>query len=73
MSEGSKIYKQKVRLHFSHYTKLGSAIGIVTVLIISLLVFGENVIMLLIVYINGHFIFVNKGIKEIMKRSSVVK
>ena len=41
-----KGYKQKVRLHFSHYTKLGSAIGIVTVLIISLLVFGENVIML---------------------------
>lgn len=31
---------------FSHYTKLGSAIGIVTTLVISLLVFGENVTML---------------------------
>lgn len=31
---------------FSNYTKLGSAIGILTTLVISLLVFGENVFML---------------------------
>ena len=56
---------------FSHYTKLGSAIGIVTVLIISLLVFGENVIIFaMIVYPMGILTthLVNKGIKEIMKR-----
>lgn len=56
---------------FSHYTKLGSAIGIVTTLVISLLVFGENVtIFAMIVYPVGILIthLVNKGIKEIMKR-----
>lgn len=32
---------------FTYFTKLGSAIGVITTLIISLLVFGKNVIMLL--------------------------
>ena len=56
---------------FSHYTKLGSAIGIVTVLIISLLVFWKkSYYAAMIVYPMGILTthLVNKGIKEIMKR-----
>lgn len=56
---------------FSHYTKLGSAIGIVTVLIISLLVFWrKRYYAAMIVYPMGILTthLVNKGIKEIMKR-----
>ncbi|HDR3522975.1 phosphatase PAP2 family protein [Bacillus pacificus] len=56
---------------FSHYTKLGSAIGIVTTLVISLLVFWrKRYYATMIVYPVGILIthLVNKGIKEIMKR-----
>lgn len=56
---------------FSHYTKLGSAIGVVTVLIISLLVFWrKRYYAAMIVYPMGILTthLVNKGIKEIMKR-----
>lgn len=56
---------------FSHYTKLGSAIGIVTVLIISFLVFWrKRYYAAMIVYPMGILTthLVNKGIKEIMKR-----
>ncbi len=56
---------------FSHYTKLGSAIGIVTVLIISLLVFWrKRYYAAMIVYPMGILTthLVNKGIKKIMKR-----
>ncbi|GAB6471712.1 MULTISPECIES: phosphatase PAP2 family protein [Bacillus cereus group] len=56
---------------FSHYTKLGSAIGIVTTLIISLLVFWrKRYYAAMIVYPMGILTthLVNKGIKEIMKR-----
>lgn len=56
---------------FSYFTKLGSAIGIVATLVISLLVFWKkryNAAM--IVYPMGILIthLVNKGIKEIVKR-----
>ncbi|OTX85428.1 phosphoesterase [Bacillus thuringiensis] len=56
---------------FSYYTKLGSAIGIVTVLVISLLVFWrKHYYAAMIVYPMGILIthLVNKGIKEIVKR-----
>ncbi|MCU5094606.1 MULTISPECIES: phosphatase PAP2 family protein [Bacillus] len=56
---------------FSHYTKLGSAIGIVTTLAISLLVFWrKRYYAAMIVYPMGILIthLVNKGIKEIVKR-----
>ncbi|PFC91003.1 phosphoesterase [Bacillus anthracis] len=56
---------------FSYYTKLGSAIGIVTVLAISLLVFWRKYYYAaMIVYPMGILIthLVNKGIKEIVKR-----
>ncbi len=56
---------------FSYYTKLGSAIGIVTVLAISLLVFWrKHYYAAMIVYPMGILIthLVNKGIKEIVKR-----
>ncbi|MGY0012423.1 phosphatase PAP2 family protein [Bacillus anthracis] len=56
---------------FSHYTKLGSAIGIVTVLVISLLVFWKkSYYVAMIVYPMGILTthLVNKGIKEIVKR-----
>lgn len=56
---------------FSYFTKLGSAIGIVTILIISLLVFWQKrYYAAMIVYPMGILIthLVNKGIKEIVKR-----
>ncbi|HHT7188941.1 TPA: phosphatase PAP2 family protein [Bacillus cereus] len=56
---------------FSYFTKLGSAIGIVTILIISLLVFWKkHYYAAMIVYPLGILIthLVNKGIKEIVKR-----
>ncbi|HDR7792368.1 TPA: phosphatase PAP2 family protein [Bacillus luti] len=56
---------------FSYFTKLGSAIGIVTILIISLLVFWKKrYYAAMIVYPLGILIthLVNKGIKEIVKR-----
>ncbi|MGN5648104.1 phosphatase PAP2 family protein [Bacillus sp. Brlt_9] len=56
---------------FSHYTKLGSAIGIVTTLVISLLVFWrKRYYAAMIVYPVGILVthLVNKGIKEIAKR-----
>ncbi|WP_142348269.1 phosphatase PAP2 family protein [Bacillus toyonensis] len=56
---------------FSYFTKLGSAIGIVTILIISLLVFWQKrYYAAMIVYPMGGLIthLVNKGIKEIVKR-----
>ncbi|MEH7277505.1 phosphatase PAP2 family protein, partial [Bacillus toyonensis] len=56
---------------FSYFTKLGSAIGIVTILIISLLVFWQKrYYAAMIVYPMGVLIthLVNKGIKEIVKR-----
>ncbi|HDX9628297.1 TPA: phosphatase PAP2 family protein [Bacillus cereus] len=56
---------------FSHYTKLGSAIGIVTTLVISLLVFWrKRYYAAMIVYPMGILIthLVNKGIKEVVKR-----
>ena len=56
---------------FSHYTKLGSAIGIATTLVISLLVFWrKRYYAAMIIYPVGILIthLVNKGIKEIMKR-----
>lgn len=56
---------------FSYFTKLGSAIGIVATLVISLLVFGRSVIIFaMIVYPMGILVthLVNKGIKEIVKR-----
>ena len=58
-------------IFFSYFTKLGSAIGIVATLVISLLVFGRSVIIFaMIVYPMGILIthLVNKGIKEIVKR-----
>ncbi len=61
-------------MYFLHDTKLGSAIGIVTVLIISLLVFWrKRYYAAMIVYPMGILTthLVNKGIKEIMKGSSV--
>ncbi|MDT3498315.1 phosphatase PAP2 family protein [Bacillus toyonensis] len=56
---------------FSYFTKLGSAIGIVTILMISLLVFWQKrYYAAMIVYPMGILIthLVNKGIKEIVKR-----
>ncbi|WP_242241546.1 phosphatase PAP2 family protein [Bacillus cereus group sp. BfR-BA-01309] len=56
---------------FSYYTKVGSAIGIVTTLVISLLVFWrKRYYAAMIVYPVGILIthLVNKGIKEIVKR-----
>ncbi|MED2708468.1 MULTISPECIES: phosphatase PAP2 family protein [Bacillus cereus group] len=56
---------------FSYFTKLGSAIGIVTILIISLLVFWQKrYYAAMIVYPMGVLIthLVNKGIKEFVKR-----
>ena len=56
---------------FSHYTKLGSAIGIVTTLVISLLIFWrKRYYAEMIVYPMGILIthLVNKGIKEVVKR-----
>ncbi|KMP34951.1 phosphatase PAP2 family protein [Bacillus sp. GX] len=56
---------------FSHYTKLGSAIGIVITLVISLLVFWrKRYYAAMIVYPVGILVthLVNKGIKEIAKR-----
>ncbi|MED0873553.1 phosphatase PAP2 family protein [Bacillus mobilis] len=56
---------------FSYYTKVGSAIGIVTTLVISLLVFWrKRYYAAVIVYPVGILIthLVNKGIKEIVKR-----
>ncbi|MGF9765144.1 phosphatase PAP2 family protein [Bacillus albus] len=56
---------------FSHYTKLGSAIGIVTTLVISLLVFWrKRYYGAMIVYPVGILVthLVNKGIKEIARR-----
>ncbi|ARO61357.1 Phosphatidylglycerophosphatase B [Bacillus cereus] len=56
---------------FSYFTKLGSAIGIVATLVISLLVFGKKrYYAAMIVYPMGILIthLVNKGIKEIVKR-----
>lgn len=41
-----KGYKRRFPYIFSYFTKLGSAIGIVATLVISLLVFGRSVIML---------------------------
>ncbi|MGQ0422211.1 phosphatase PAP2 family protein, partial [Bacillus sp. HC-Mk] len=56
---------------FSYFTKLGSAIGIVATLVISLLVFWKKrYYAAMIVYPMGILIthLVNKGIKEIVKR-----
>ncbi|MGQ3541242.1 phosphatase PAP2 family protein [Bacillus cereus] len=56
---------------FSYFTKLGSAIGIVATLVISLLVFlKKRYYAAMIVYPMGILIthLVNKGIKEIVKR-----
>ncbi|MCH4567276.1 phosphatase PAP2 family protein [Bacillus sp. ES1-5] len=56
---------------FSYYTKVGSAIGIVTTLVISLLVFWrKRYYAAMIVYPMGILIthLVNKGIKEVVKR-----
>lgn len=56
---------------FTYVTKLGSAIGIVTILIISLLVFWrKRYYAAMIVYPVGILVthLVNKGIKEIVKR-----
>ena len=56
---------------FSYFTKLGSAIGIVATLVISLLVFWkQRYYAAMIVYPMGILIthLVNKGIKEIVKR-----
>ncbi|WP_242244713.1 phosphatase PAP2 family protein [Bacillus cereus group sp. BfR-BA-01330] len=56
---------------FSYFTKLGSAIGIVATLVISLLVFWKKrYYATMIVYPMGILIthLVNKGIKEIVKR-----
>ncbi|AHX17489.1 phosphatase PAP2 family protein [Bacillus cereus] len=58
-------------IFFSYFTKLGSAIGIVTTLVISLLVFWKKrYYAAMIVYPMGILIthLVNKGIKEIVKR-----
>ncbi|WP_141538058.1 phosphatase PAP2 family protein [Bacillus cereus] len=57
---------------FSYFTKLGSAIGVITTLIISLLVFWKKrYYAAMIVYpmaiLTTHL--VNKGIKEVVKRS----
>ncbi|EJS66797.1 phosphatase PAP2 family protein [Bacillus cereus] len=57
---------------FSYFTKLGSAIGVITTLIISLLVFWKKrYYAAMIVYpmaiLTTHI--VNKGIKEVVKRS----
>ncbi|MGR5912921.1 phosphatase PAP2 family protein [Bacillus cereus] len=56
---------------FSYFTKLGSAIGIVATLVISLLVFWKKrYYAAMIVYPMGILVthLVNKGIKEIVKR-----
>ncbi|MGE7882283.1 phosphatase PAP2 family protein [Bacillus sp. NPDC094077] len=56
---------------FSYFTKMGSAIGVVTTLVISLLVFWKKrYYAAMIVYPMGILIthLVNKGIKEIVKR-----
>ncbi|WP_141540022.1 phosphatase PAP2 family protein [Bacillus cereus] len=58
-------------IFFSYFTKLGSAIGIVATLVISLLVFWKKrYYAVMIVYPMGILIthLVNKGIKEIVKR-----
>ncbi|WP_410491526.1 phosphatase PAP2 family protein [Bacillus thuringiensis] len=58
-------------IFFSYFTKLGSAIGIVATLVISLLVFWKKrYYAAMIVYPMGILIthLVNKGIKEIVKR-----
>jgi len=58
-------------IFFSYFTKLGSAIGIVATLVISLLVFWKKrYYAAMIVYPLGILIthLVNKGIKEIVKR-----
>ncbi|PFJ17610.1 phosphoesterase [Bacillus cereus] len=56
---------------FSYFTKMGSAIGIVTTLVISLLIFWKKrYYAAMIVYPTGILIthLVNKGIKDIVKR-----
>lgn len=70
-SISNRITNRRFAYIFSHYTKLGSAIGIVTTLAISLLVFWrKRYYAAMIVYPMGILIthLVNKGIKEIVKR-----